>query len=303
MRKLLLFLSLGTLFTANAQTSVYHQFPDSIATWNFKFEIPCWAVGGMSDVDYSLSITGDTTISSQVYHKLHTPFVQINSTGNCTVPVPVGYRGGLREDTLARKVYYMAPSQTVEQLLYDFNLQVGDTVTGVLRALNGPPDQVTVIDSVLVGSSYRKRWHINPLYNMFIIEGLGSTYGLFEASPGYVTDYPSYTLLCFSQDNQVQYPGFAVSCMLINGTTDPELSQVSVSVYPNPAAGAFTVDLQKAGMIKTARLYDVNGKLLREQLLNGQHLLHFDALENGLYLLVLSDASGNRITQRISSSR
>ncbi len=302
MKKLLLLLALSPLFKAPAQTSVYHQFPDSNATWNFRIMQPCW-FGGWIDIEYSLTLMGDTLINSQVYHKLHTPFIQHNTITNCVYQPPTGYRGGMREDTTAHKLYYVAPSQNTEQLYFDYNWQVGDSVTGVLRAFVTDPDTVIAIDSVLVGSSYRKRWFINQWYSVYVIEGIGSTFGLVEPSPGNFTDFPQYNLTCFSQDNQALYPANVPNCNLI--TVTPQISNTNpeVLVFPNPNAGAFTVDLRKAGTITRAAIFDLHGKRITEQAVNGKNVLQFDNTENGIYLLVLEDAAGDRHTYKISSCR
>ncbi|MBK6397641.1 MAG: hypothetical protein IPF75_05100 [Bacteroidetes bacterium] len=53
-------------------------------------------------------------------------------------------------------------------MLYDFNLEVGDTVHGYLGSwlFSNNLDTVTAIDSILVGNSYRKRWSICPNYDI-----------------------------------------------------------------------------------------------------------------------------------------
>ncbi len=91
-RHLLLLATLSSL-CANGQTSVYHPFPDSNAVWNFHFQWYCFA-NGTADEYYSITISGDTIIGSQTYHKLSTPFVQSFSTGNCGGS-PMGYRGAI----------------------------------------------------------------------------------------------------------------------------------------------------------------------------------------------------------------
>jgi len=160
----------------------------------------CFPIGGTIDSYYSVTISGDTLISSQIYHKLSTPFVQSIITGTCTPYVNSGYDGAIRQDTANRTVFYVPPSDSLEQLLYDFNMQMGDTVKGFLESFASPADTVHSIDSVLVGTNYRKRWNINPWYNIYLIEGIGSTYGLIVPSPGFIVDFADYTLTCFTQN-------------------------------------------------------------------------------------------------------
>src|SRR5688572_26179253 len=134
MKRILLLLLIFYSTSSSAQTSVYHEFPDSNAVWNFHcVQWMCMPVGpGPANVqfDYSITMIGDTTINGLIYHKLFTPFIQIINNTNCQMWMGTGYKGALREDTALRKVYYVPQSDTAEQLLYDFNLQVGDTVQG-----------------------------------------------------------------------------------------------------------------------------------------------------------------------------
>ena len=74
MKKLLLLFSTMLTLFANGQTSVYHPFPDSNAVWNIHFQLYCFA-NGTGDENYSITISGDTLINSQTYHKLTTPYV------------------------------------------------------------------------------------------------------------------------------------------------------------------------------------------------------------------------------------
>jgi len=175
MRSLTLLLIFYSL-VSTGQTSVYHPFPDSSALWNIHFSLYCFS-NGTGNENYSITISGDTTISAHTYHKLTTPFIQSLSTGICSGPVS-GYKGSFRQDTLAHKVFYIPRDSSSEQVLYDFNLHTGDTVKGYLEARAYPKDIVNTIDSVLVGTQYRKRWSINSAYHIQWIEGVGSTYGL-----------------------------------------------------------------------------------------------------------------------------
>src|SRR5204863_2804445 len=137
---------------------------------------------------------------------------------NCPTTM-AGYRGAIRQDTMNRKVFFVSPSNTTEQLLYDFNMQVGDTVKGYIETFTSPSDTVKSIDSVLVGNSYRKRWTINTgfLWEVRFIEGIGSIHGLIEFSWGNTYYAPVYFFGCFAQNGQTlyNYSTFSGPCELI----------------------------------------------------------------------------------------
>jgi len=95
MRKILLTVLVSLTFYTNAQTSVYHPFPDSSATWNIQHTSICMM--GNSNENYSITISGDTIIQSQTYHKLIIPFVKSNNSGVCDFTT-IGYKGAFRQD-------------------------------------------------------------------------------------------------------------------------------------------------------------------------------------------------------------
>ena len=294
MKKLLLLnLILLTLF-AKGQTSAYHSFPDSNAVWNFHFQHYCF-FNGTGDEYYSITFSSDTLINSQTYHKLTTPFVQSFSTGTCG-GIPTGYKGAIRQDTANKKVFYIPPTDTTEQLLYDFTMQVGDTVRGYIETFAFTTDIVQSIDSVLIGSTYRKRWNINNCYNIQFIEGIGSTYGLFERSPGCITDDAGYSLTCFQQNGQSLYPDTITNCQLITSVNSIDNFSNQIKIFPNPSSSSFTVDFDNAD-IKEIKLTDLLGNTIFQQQTNKQSQIKIDRLQIGTYILTIIDRK-NRTTNR-----
>ena len=158
--KLFLFISIA-LFTmkgAIAQTNIYHQFPDSNAIWNVTF-------GGYQSPScskYSYTLIGDTIVNTNTYTKISKQYSSypFNGMGNCDWCCPstanVMYAGAIREDTVAQKVYYLPIGENTDTLLYDLTLSVGDSIP---VGWNNwcPSMQVGSIDSVLIGTNYRKR--------------------------------------------------------------------------------------------------------------------------------------------------
>ena len=247
--------------SAGAQTSVYHPFPDSNAVWNFNYGW-IWGCGpplyNFLYESYSCVMNGDTTISSQQYHKLYIPFVESNCSG-APASHATGYMGCVRQDTILRKVFFVYPNSTVDSLLYDFTLQVGDTVKGVIECCAATTDTVQSIDSVLVGNYYRKRWNINFGYNIYLIEGIGSTFGLIERSPGNITDGPGYTLSCFTQNGFTLYPDTTTICNLITGMINISDENIFLNLSPNPATTQLAIGNGQR-TIKEIEIYDVLGR-------------------------------------------
>jgi hypothetical protein len=290
MKKILLILLTICTLTAKSQTAVYHSFPDSSAIWNFHYSLVLCSPFGSIDSYYSITISSDTLINSQVYHKLYTPFVQSVVSGLCP-PLNLDYEGAIRQDTANRKVFYVAPSASTEQLLYDFNMQVGDTVKGFLESFASPTDTVHSIDSVLVGTNYRKRWNINPWYNIYLIEGIGSTYGLVVPSPGFIVDFADYTLTCFTQNGQTLYPDTITNCVLITDAENIYPEYYLTTISPNPFTDKINITTERNEPVEIT-LFDITSRKLLQQTLTNAVTLNTSHLAKGIYLYVMRNKNG-----------
>ena len=81
MRKLLLVILLFYANSGKSQTWIYHPMPDSNAVWNFEATVPCPQIVNLIQ-NFSITISGDTTINSITYHKLFTPYVMESYIGD-----------------------------------------------------------------------------------------------------------------------------------------------------------------------------------------------------------------------------
>jgi hypothetical protein len=299
MKQLFFFSLLLATLSSVGQTTTYHSFPDSNAIWNFHYQAYCFANGSGNEY-YSITINGDTLINNQTYRQLKTPSVLSFSTGNCG-GFHSGYRGAIRNDAANKKVFYVPPTDSTEQLLYDFNMQVGDTLKGYIASFAIQTDTVQSIDSVLVGNTYRKRWIINNCYNVHFIEGIGSVYGLLERSPGCVTDLPDYSLTCFQQTGQVIYPTSTINCQIITSAKTLKNQSHQIQIFPNPSNGSFKINFE-SNDIHTINLTDLVGKaILERQVINEQNV-NIDRLKSGTYILTLFHKNGKTTKRKIISA-
>jgi hypothetical protein len=305
MHKLIVFLILSLLlFRGHAQTSIYHSFPDSNAVWNVNF-------GGYQSPyceDISYSIFGDTLISNIVYHKLLkiTISYPVGGNGMCLYNFPGGptttYAGSIREDSLQRKIYLLLPASSVDTLLYDFTLNPGDT----LRTYNAcyfcnpnNPVTVTAIDSILIGTSYRKKWIIDGsssgINNASIIEGIGSTLGLLEPMINFEW---GGTLLCFSQDNQTLYPmPVSGNCSLIT-STGKFVTSPDIQIFPNPARQTFHV--QSESIISDIKISNASGQIIYKNFFGQKYAeVNLANTHPGVYFLQLQSENKNIIQTKL----
>jgi hypothetical protein len=297
MKWLLFIIAIFAALAGQSQTNLYHPFPDSNAVWNFNYFWACMGSDPTNDF-FSVTYSGDTVIGSNIYHKLYIPFILHQSAGTCGGETP-GYKGAIRHDGLNKKVFFVSPSSASEELLYDFNLQVGDTVQGYLGSFALPADVVQEIDSVLTGNSYRKRWIINTCYNISLIEGIGSTYGLIQPSPGCITDLPDYTFTCFRQNGETLYPDTTAACELITSAEPGMLPVVEFTIAPNPCRGSFTIDFGNSTTATGIRLTNIEGKIIRDEPVNGRLMITIDNLRGGTYILTVTDRSRSTASRRI----
>ncbi len=267
----------------HCQTSIYYSFPDSAASWNYQFTMNCLN-GTISDETYSYILDQDTIINAIVYHKLIVPNILSNSSGTCNSHA-AGYLGAVRENTTAKKIYFIPPGTSIEELLYDFNLQAGDTIKGYLPA--STPSLLTVqsVDSVLAGTTYRKRWKTNSCYFADIIEGIGSTYGLIEKIPWCETDMAHYSLLCCKQNDSALYPISGSDCNLITNYYNAGNKQQEVIVIsPNPAGGIINIKT-KGKILESVVIFDLAGRIV---LAKKNHSTTYNIdMPSGFYLLEL----------------
>lgn len=292
MKKSLLLALVISAGAFHSQTSVYHQFPASAATWNINYTLVMGmcppALATITD-DYSIIIPGDTTINSTTYHKLFIPYIQ-HSPASCPASETAGYKGGIREDVVSKKVYIIPPSGSSEQLLYDFSMQVGDTLKGYLTNGWSIPHKVTSIDSVLVGSSYRKRWTVTAMSSTYpsafkIIEGVGSHYGLLKVLTGGVSDYPNINIVCFKQNGQPLYPSNATICNLITSVNSYSSTTDQIKISPNPANDQLSITMTTDEAIIVS-IYDLTGKkVLRSTFNKSQQEFNVSKLNEGVYTI------------------
>jgi hypothetical protein len=299
MNKVLTFLIL-VYFATNSIAQTYQPFPTSNAVWREES-------GGLrfnNCADYQYTITGDTNIKNLTYHKLQKTGVQYLQDQNefCTKIISKNinhYSGCFRNDIISKRVYLIRPNDTSESLLYDFSLNIGDS----LPASRGL--KVKTIDSVYLNGVYHKRFSFGDCYGRkrYPIEGIGGTFGLLF--PYYCHFEHGYELLCFKVNNQPIYPDNSTSCSLAKWLGQKSTSNISLSIYPNPSSNKFFIQLNNQ-TIKYNKLEIINS--------NGQKCLsmpvdvgsepvevNIEKLTKGLYLVKLMNEQGYIFTKMIKN--
>ncbi len=311
----LLLIVLTSAVFGQSVPDVYHRFEDS-AVWRVDYEyfnpfqFPC-------SIDYSFQyyFDGDTTINSRLHKKLYRSFVQTD-TVSCVdltglwADAPIsGYMGALFEDSVLNKTYFVFENSSVDSLLFDYNMVVGDTLKGCLpnnEALYYDTVTVTSVDSVQINNGYRKRWIFsaaNLPWNEepFIIQGVGSNVGLFDPISTYAFDFTSRYLICYFEGEDVVFStghDSTQGCSLVTVSDIPEAS--IISVYPNPTTGRVRLDFGKTTTDLTLQVMTRLGLLIHSEPVNGIQYTDIELPEtNGLYFIHLLSSDGKRSTLKV----
>ena len=315
MKKYLFFLFILLHCTIRAQ--VYHPFPQSGISWREDMNglgFNCCCSGPQSvclqEDKNELSLNGDTVIGTYTYSKIYrlgyfAEYLFAQSPYTCPAgcqnydPQFYGsyYVGGLRQDIPARKVYFH-PSEAGAQdtLLYDFNLNVGDYLA---ESYNNhvATNQVSEIDSVLVGNEYHKRFWLNypnaQENYAAIIEGIGSTYGLL------------YNLVPpFEFRNELVCVKIGLLPVYSNGEMACSLSEIketeqnlTFSLVPNPVEdiSVLRVDPEFEGA-KLIVFTETGKDIHRQQIVNQAVEIRKRDFQAGIYFFRIVNEKGQRGT-------
>ncbi len=289
-----------------AQISVYHPFPDSDAVWcddsgrhicPFLIEPDVlirttYQLNGKYDID---SITYNRLSSYRIstyYFNCDTPSRYIDTTTYY-----------FRQDTAQKKVFLYNFSSHSDSLLYDFNLQVGDTLTQSRISwgstnLTQFPYIVTSIDSVLIGGQFRKRFNYQQLDSSAfcafeissMIEGIGCISGLMNG-PGCFETFAN--LQEFIQDNIVLVGSSATvfyycpDYTFIDEAKNSSEKNAFLTLSPNPTSSTFTITTTAQLQNAQVEIYNVVGVAVQSEFINkkSEMSVEVSALPPGIYFV------------------
>jgi len=281
-------------------------FPSSNALWSEVFQPPYIISMVPEPIIYAL-FEDDTLIKGKLYSKLYslsdTIDIKLNSE----------YIGGIRSDT-AKRVYYFPTSSEKELLLYDFDVEVGDTIySEQLFTVDGYV-VVSQIDSIDVNGQMRALIHFEP-YPTYPtsstpwIEGIGGMRGLLFISGDVPTNGIWGELACFKQNGITIYQSplfdncFPLPLGIANNDTKIEKS---VDIYPNPADRYITIKLNfQYPIIYALTIYDMHGIIVFQSCDDGEDelLVNTSCLIEGLYSIVIKCADNLRFVKMLSIIR
>ena len=196
--------------------------------------------------DFNLYLCGDTVIADTMYRKLCQHGVHETYWYYSPPPSPdceVGWyfyewtAGFLRES--GKRLFFRASWQP-DTLLYDFDLEVGDTLPSTYL-LDGAIQTLVVseMDSILIGSNWRKRFNLDDGQGSFLLEGIGSSNGLM--SPIGWNWACANGLTCFGLGGTAYFPEVGVDCDLHLGVSPFKPPLEKLNARPNPTSDLISV--------------------------------------------------------------
>ncbi|MBI3238237.1 MAG: hypothetical protein HYZ43_05250, partial [Flavobacteriia bacterium] len=210
---------------------------------------------------YVCEITGDSLISGQtyqkiIYHGLRTEGPTSPGPNNCAPPTTFSRLYALvRQNGLKLYIY----NGSGEQLLYDFDLQVGDTLP---LSFNNYDDQITVdsITTMQIGNEVRNVFHFTQQNQSFeinkIIEGVGHNWGFIGIMQPF--EFNETSLECFAINDTAYYPSLGALCELNVGLSEQQ-ELVLLNAYPNPTDATIVIETESLGQIHRLDLVDIYG--------------------------------------------
>jgi hypothetical protein len=286
----LLLLALVFCLSQASRAQSYHPFITSdTLTWNILFS------GDQDYYDFQKIMAGDTVIGHRQYMELI---------------------GGRILDTVFvreanKRVFFRSNSayfkDTGEYVLYDFNLQPGDTFNYISYAFRSHfPVHLTLvtIDSIqLDKGQYRKHFQFDATSSQLEhqterrewIEGMGDI-----ANPVYMEDvfagWGHNYVTCFFDGDTVLwhsdfwYPGY---CNRRVSIKQQESRHLSINLYPNPSTDLLHIDgLPNAINESCYQVVNMKGLVVqRGKLSNSSPYLNISGLKNGIYRLEINTES------------
>ena len=197
----------------------YHPIVEDGKQWNVLFSYPWSPPEPQHKYTDIYKIEGDTLVDGVSYKVMYTTRNE-DFTGWSVC--------GVIRETEDRQVLYRRDGSSYDEILYDFSMEVGDTI--IMNGSGFYPDWMFVVETneILINGEPRKQivleysWGDQEVW----IEGIGSLYGIIDSGSLFLTG-GSTNLLCYYEDGDLIWqnttPGYD-ECYMVYPTppTPPE---------------------------------------------------------------------------------
>jgi len=212
----------------------------------------------------------------------------------------------LREDIQEKKVYLnlKAPGHNQEYLLYDFSLEVGDSIHMQNPITPFPEDGgYFILDSIvakpLVNGNLHDFFYLSPspsntisTWNAVWVEGLGSL-SMITAPGGHPDFYGVGQISCFFKENELVYTDLEVVDECVSALSIAEEQALEGVILFKPTSEAVCY-LKNTARVKNVEVYAIQGNMVKTYSNDGNDLVRLDLenLQQGLYF-VLAKGEGS----------
>lgn len=299
-------LSVILLIFAIGYSQTYKPMLKENKTWETGYYIPFQSI---PTTDYYIFyLNGDTLVDGNHYYKLFGRDTVI--AGN---PLPLTYpsisqfTGKLiREDTLTKQIFGRTLGDTSELIIYDFSVNVGDTMRSVQWGMTSgpPPYSHAIVDSikpyVLNNGETSKIYYVNPLdfgvltFPFFVIEGVGGCNGFYYPFQGVFEDGANLTCV---KDNGVELYSNGI-CGTILSIYDNEFVETALNIFPNPTNGN---ELFISGEnISTIEILNLQGQLIKTiEASTNEVLINIANQAKGIYFVKAQFNDGTIVIKKL----
>ncbi len=280
----------------------------SVSAQDYLADGPLWRMRSLCGVpapciatdNYLYFTAGDSVIGAFTYTKVHR---QGTVTLGWQAPPPpqpdcsgtTNYGPDQYAPQLVRQVDRQLRiwDGTADVLLHEFDLVVGSTLP--LSWTNWNEDiTVSAVDSVLVGTEMRARYTLQNSWAPYLIEGIGSSHGLFEPVSNFFDC--GYDLECFGLGAESYYPVAGDACGLPMGVADRATVETPWTLAPNPASGPVRILTNQPAQGPVV-VRDVQGRVVQRTNGGGNTTVYLDVagLANGVYAVQLGAGPLQRV--------
>lgn len=290
------------LFGFNSYSTGYIPLPeDSLVKWVMRYEYV--DPGVCHEVYYfNYRMIGDTSIAGNSYKKVYSENLYLTysqfGTPGCSNPPANRYIAAFRQDTLNKRAYLLLPGFSNDTLLYDFSLNVGDTLFSVVNDFTlgcANFNVINILDSVLVGGVYYQWQKFSNCVEGYV-EGVGSLNDPFQTH--FVTE-GSYNLVCLKRDtsvifDQTSYGVFCNIYSVVNESASP-----TFLIYPSPAFDYFELDFSENVNLDLIKIFDSFGKQVfcKDNLEN--KVISTEFWHGGIYMIEIVLDNGNKYSRKL----
>tara|TARA_B110000114_G_C15038227_1_gene375895 strand:+ start:255 stop:1142 length:888 start_codon:yes stop_codon:yes gene_type:complete len=273
------------------------------------YSVNCIDTYDASNINYYVNQTtfrGDTTINGRAYIKVYDNYNRIDTAFDIhSSQQRHNYILAFRDS--AKKLFTIKANDSVERLVYDFGLSVGDTMIHYTSYLSWSYDTSILfsIDSFLINyptPHYRKRFtYATPFVNFPEVEGLAL--GFLGISTIYLRTTACGVICIQQKKDYILRPCDTCDCysLLLNHkkTFLEENNLGKVKVYPNPFSETITVDFKDLQIDGFIKIIDIAGREILNRKVNHNKSVEINLAEvpSGVYIVSLETNGETRFAK------